>query len=165
MQLCPVCSARGYVVFNRDEETGEARIFVPAKLSDNAFTDEKSYVKSLNRLDPVTRKQLLDGREVPVHIEQEKGSAGKNLVNQYSRKVLLGLHGCHRVSHGRQRSQSHTLANAAERGNVKLVRGTWNTVFLDEVEVFPFGAQKDQVDCAAYDYNALCIRARKPIAR
>ena len=104
----------------------------------------------------------LDGREVPVHIEQEKGSAGKNLVDQYSRNVLLGCVVVAESPTGDKEVRAAPLANAAERGNVKLVRGSWNTAFLDEVEAFPFGAHKDQVDCAAYAYNALCSGARPP---
>lgn len=42
---------------------GEAygRVFIPAKLADNPSLDQASYVRSLNELDPVTRKQYLDG--------------------------------------------------------------------------------------------------------
>lgn len=42
-----------------EPETGRA--FLPAKLSDNTFIDQTSYVKSLMNLDPYTRAQLLDG--------------------------------------------------------------------------------------------------------
>jgi predicted phage terminase large subunit-like protein len=37
------------------------RAFVPAKLQDNPFLDQKSYSLSLQNLDAVTRKQLLEG--------------------------------------------------------------------------------------------------------
>lgn len=37
------------------------RLFVPALLSDNPFLDQREYVQSLNKLDPVTRAQLRDG--------------------------------------------------------------------------------------------------------
>jgi hypothetical protein len=37
------------------------RVFIPAKLSDNQFIDQESYIKSLDQLDPVKRKQLLEG--------------------------------------------------------------------------------------------------------
>ncbi len=36
-------------------------IFIPAKLGDNPHLDKAEYEKSLSKLDPVTRKQLLDG--------------------------------------------------------------------------------------------------------
>lgn len=37
------------------------RIFVPAKLQDNKHIDQQSYIKSLNNLDPITRRQYLEG--------------------------------------------------------------------------------------------------------
>jgi len=41
------------------EEYG--RVFIPAKLEDNPSLDRKTYIESLNELDPITRKQYLDG--------------------------------------------------------------------------------------------------------
>lgn len=37
------------------------RIFIPARLEDNPHLDREEYIRSLAELDPVTRKQLLDG--------------------------------------------------------------------------------------------------------
>lgn len=37
------------------------RVFIPAKLDDNPYIDRTAYMKSLEQLDPVTRRQLLDG--------------------------------------------------------------------------------------------------------
>lgn len=37
------------------------RVFVPAKLVDNPFIDQVSYIKSLSNLDPITRQQYLEG--------------------------------------------------------------------------------------------------------
>lgn len=37
------------------------RIFIPAKLTENPYIDQESYVKSLSNLDPITRKQYLEG--------------------------------------------------------------------------------------------------------
>lgn len=46
-----------------DEETQEdtTRIFIPAKLEDNPFLDQKDYLRKLAMLDPVTRAQLRRG--------------------------------------------------------------------------------------------------------
>ena len=40
---------------------GDDRAFVPAKLEDNPHLDRAEYEKSLAELDPITRRQLLDG--------------------------------------------------------------------------------------------------------
>ena len=37
------------------------RLFVPAKLEDNPHVDRETYIQSLNNLDPITRRQYLDG--------------------------------------------------------------------------------------------------------
>jgi len=37
------------------------RVFIPAKLTDNPSLDQTEYIKSLNNLDPITRRQYLDG--------------------------------------------------------------------------------------------------------
>lgn len=37
------------------------RIFVPSRLSDNPHLDQVEYLKSLEHLDPITRRQLLEG--------------------------------------------------------------------------------------------------------
>ena len=37
------------------------RVFIPAKLADNPYLDQQKYIESLNELDPITRRQYLDG--------------------------------------------------------------------------------------------------------
>jgi predicted phage terminase large subunit-like protein len=37
------------------------RIFIPARLDDNPSLDKKTYVESLSELDPITKRQYLDG--------------------------------------------------------------------------------------------------------
>jgi hypothetical protein len=37
------------------------RVFVPARLRDNPHLDTEEYTKTLQQLDPVTRRQLLEG--------------------------------------------------------------------------------------------------------
>lgn len=37
------------------------RVFIPAKLGDNPYLDQKTYIRSLNQLDPITRRQYLNG--------------------------------------------------------------------------------------------------------
>jgi predicted phage terminase large subunit-like protein len=37
------------------------RIFIPARLEDNPSLDKRTYVESLSELDPITRRQYLDG--------------------------------------------------------------------------------------------------------
>lgn len=46
-----------YVDANREKSI----VFIPAKLEDNPHLDRTEYIQSLNKLDPVTRAQLLEG--------------------------------------------------------------------------------------------------------
>lgn len=41
--------------------THEDRVFVPSRLEDNLALDRDEYIKSLDNLDPITRRQLLQG--------------------------------------------------------------------------------------------------------
>ena len=233
LAICPECnSSESHVEFNCDEESGEPRVFIPSTLDDNIFLDKTSYIKSLNRLDPITREQLrrgswkvssslgclsgsglltaksayllmlqlylkkarrvrvwdlacteegdapdpdytsalrvamveghmyiedvrrfrgspsriqsemaacaeLDGQTMPIHIEQEKGSAGKNLIDLISRTTLLGYVVVSESPTGEKAVRATPLANAAERGHVHLVRGQWNSAFLMKRSFFP----------------------------
>ena len=44
-----------------DNKGDTERIFVPATLIDNPYLDQQAYLASLSQLDPITRRQLLDG--------------------------------------------------------------------------------------------------------
>lgn len=230
------------------------RVFIPARLEDNPSIDKETYIPNLMQLDPVTRKQLLqgdwdvkefymfkrgwligdkdtpdrriiephevpaglrwirvwdlaatttgdfssglkaaihngvlyisdiqhfkgssqqverqvtataskDGRDVAIYIEQEPGSAGVNLIDQYRRNALLGYAVYAEKPTGEKSVRAAPFASACEAGNVKLVRGEYINSFLDELELFPEGAHDDQVDVAAYAYNILAMSSRKP---
>ncbi len=55
--------AKQYFIVSQEPYLGPqtGRAFLPAKLADNTFIDQASYIKSLMNLDPYTRAQLLDG--------------------------------------------------------------------------------------------------------
>lgn len=90
-----------------------------------------------------------DDRQVPVFMEQEPGSSGVDTIDNYRRRVLVGysFRG-DRVTVDKL-SRADIWAAPAEAGNVSLVRGAWNEEFLAEVEQFPRGKKKDQVDAVS----------------
>ena len=92
-----------------------------------------------------------DGRQTPVYIEEEGGSSGKIVIDNYERRVLKGfaVRGIRPAAAKDVRAQP--FAAACEAGHVKLVRGRWNAAFLDEVETAfaNVGAHDDQMDAAA----------------
>jgi predicted phage terminase large subunit-like protein len=90
-----------------------------------------------------------DGRSVAIRMEQEPGASGVKVVDDYSRRVLMGYDFRGVPSTGSKEVRANPLASQAERGNVKLVKGPWIGAFLDEAELFPQGAHDDMVDAAA----------------
>ena len=42
---------------------------------------------------------------------------------------------------------------------MKLVRGSWNEDYLQELESFPYGAHDDQVDASAVAFNELAAHS------
>lgn len=97
-----------------------------------------------------------DGIGVVVRMPQDPGAAGKadsetkiKLLAGYSLKVLT-------VS-GEKSLRATPAAAQAEAGNVKILRGSWNATFLDEVCTFPSGQFDDQVDAFADALNELAL--------
>jgi len=111
------------------------------------------------RLDPADNQMLLqntasqDGESVPIYIEQEPGSSGKDSIYHYVAHVLpeYDVHG-DRVT-GDKVSRAKPLAAQAEVGNVRLVSGPWVEPFLKEAANFPVGRHKDQIDAVSGCYT------------
>ena len=101
-----------------------------------------------------------DGQDVAVWIEQEPGSSGAGIIDQYRRHVLRGwpVYG-DRVT-GSKVARAEGLIAAAEAGNVMLVEAPWNREFVAECEAFSGEgvAHDDQVDAAAGAFRVLAAR-------
>ncbi|KQM37954.1 phage terminase large subunit [Sphingomonas sp. Leaf10] len=99
-----------------------------------------------------------DGLAVTVRMPQDPGAAGK--ADAATKIKLLKGYDAKAVSPTGEKSVRARPASAqAEAGNVKLVRGLWNTAFLDELCVFPAGTHDDQVDAFADAVNELALGA------
>jgi predicted phage terminase large subunit-like protein len=94
----------------------------------------------------------LDGKEVPIYIEQEPGSSGKAVLEAYQRRLFGWA-----VYADRKTQDTVTLSvpfrAAAENGFVALMRGPWVRDFLAEAADFPTGAHDDMVVAAVGGYN------------
>ncbi len=88
----------------------------------------------------------IDGHSVRIRMEQEPGSSGVRVINDYQRRVLMGWDFKGVPSTGDKVTRANPVASQAEAGNIKLVRGSWINALLDELELFPMGAHDDQVD-------------------
>lgn len=103
----------------------------------------------------IANTAALDGKEVPIVIEQEPGSAGKALVSYYQRIVLPGYAVRGVPATGDKVTRAAPFASQAEAGNVSLVRGPWNAAWLDEAAMFPLGDHDDQIDASVGAFESL----------
>lgn len=109
-----------------------------------------------------------DGLTTPIRMEQEPGSSGKALVDQYARYVLPGYDLLGERPTGDKVTRARPFAAAVANGNVRLVRGAWLTDWLDEISSFPEAvAHDDQVDSAVGAFvflTGLGLPQRRPVS-
>lgn len=104
----------------------------------------------------VAQTALEDGLTVPIRMEQEPGSSGKALVDQYARYVVPGYDLIGIRASGDKVTRARPFAAAVANGNVRLVRGAWLTDWLDEFASFPEACHHDdQVDSAVGAFTHL----------
>ena len=97
-----------------------------------------------------------DGPSVAIRMEQEPGSSGKALVDQYARYVVPGHDFLGLRSTGDKVTRARPFAAAVANGNVRILRGPWLTDWLDELSTFPEAANHDdQVDSATGAFGFL----------
>lgn len=102
-----------------------------------------------------------DGVGTAVVMEQEPGSSGVNVIDYYARNILPGYNFRGQKSSSSKQERALVFSAASEAGNVSLVRASWNSILIDECEVFPYGAHDDQVDAIAGAIQALVASGPK----
>jgi predicted phage terminase large subunit-like protein len=111
----------------------------------------------------VEQTAALDGRRVPVRMEEEGGSSGIGETDTYRREVLVGYDFDGARPSIPKTERAAPVARAAQAGNVFLITGGWNSVYIDEHTAFPTkGVHDDQVDATSggFDFLAHGRRAR-----
>lgn len=108
---------------------------------------EKRIVKTAQE-DPVT---------TAIRMEQEPGASGKIVIDHYERNVLAGRDFKGIPSLRKKTLRAKPFSAEAEHGNVYLVEGDWNGLFLDEAENFRGSddEKNDQIDSATGAHNEL----------
>lgn len=110
----------------------------------------------------------IDGKSCRIREEQEPGSSGKTVIAARTR-ALVGYDYKGVPTTGDKVTRARPFRAQCEAGNVKLVKGEWNTRYLDELCVFPMGSHDDQVDASSAAFNELAtghtgqIRVREVI--
>lgn len=101
---------------------------------------------------------MMDGKRVEIFMEQEPGSAGVNNIDHYQREVLKGFTFYGDKTTGSKELRANPLSSAAEAGNLFLVRGTWNSTFIDEAIGFPNdSSHDDQIDAVSGAFSKLAV--------
>ena len=104
----------------------------------------------------ISQTAMEDGPAVTIRMEQEPGSSGKALIDQYARYVLPGYDFAGIRSTGDKQTRARPFAAAVANGNVRVVRNAWLTDWLDEFSGFPESSDHDdQVDSAVGAFSFL----------
>jgi len=98
-----------------------------------------------------------DGNRVQVYHEQEPGSGGKESAQATTRN-LIGFVSTADKPTGDKIFRADPYSVQVNNGNVMLMRGDWNTAFIEEHRFFPFGTLKDQVDASSGAFNKLAAK-------
>lgn len=106
-----------------------------------------------------------DWRSTAIRMEQEPGSAGKAVIDWYSRLLLAAFDFKGVVSTGSKEARAAPVSARAEQGHVRLCRGRWNGEFLDELSAFPHVRHDDQVDALSGGYLELAENEGRGHAR
>lgn len=88
-----------------------------------------------------------DGIEIPIRMEQEPGSAGKIVIDNFKRYLLAGYDFDGKPSTGNKTVRAKPISGLVQAGHVYIARGNYIKAFFEEVELFPDDAPfDDQVD-------------------
>ncbi len=96
-----------------------------------------------------------DGPNIPIVLEQEPGSSGKNYAQYLKREVLAGYPVRIRPSTGSKFLRAQPAFAAISRGEFKMQKAKWNAQLLTEIETFPEGSNDDIVDMISLGYSEL----------
>ena len=102
----------------------------------------------------------LDGRAIPVRLEQEGGSSGKRTVSDVVRRVLQGFDAGGVMPWASKVERARPFSAQVSVRNVYLLRADWNAEYVAEREQFPLGSHDDQVDASSGAFDFLVRRGR-----
>ena len=101
------------------------------------------------------------GYEVPIWIEQEPGSGGKESAEAtIARLAGFAIRAQPASGAGSKEARAEPFAIQVENGNVCVPPEDWVEDYLGELELFPSGLYKDQVDATSLGFNKLAESSR-----
>ena len=97
---------------------------------------------------------IADGMRVKIYVEQEPGSGGKESAEATIRN--LAGYACYADRPtGDKAFRADPYSVQVNNGAFQLLKGDWNTKFIEEHRFFPVGTYKDQVDASSGCFNQL----------
>lgn len=101
-----------------------------------------------------------DGRRCQIVREEEGGSSGVTVNEHYKRNVLQMYDFTGKKPSSNKVERAKPVAGQCENGNVFIVTGDWNHLFIQELLSFPTGKHDDQADALSGAYNWLNEKSR-----
>lgn len=112
----------------------------------------------------ILQTAAMDPVGTEIVIEQEPGASGVAQIDDLIAKLAGYTVSGQRVT-GEKLLRAGPLASQAQAGNVLLVEGEWNQVFIDELCAMPTeGVHDDIVDAASLAFSVLAAREENPFA-
>jgi predicted phage terminase large subunit-like protein len=102
----------------------------------------------------IKAQAALDGKAVHISLPQDPGQAGKSQVQDYVAD-LAGYKVHAEGETGDKITRAEPFSAQCEYGNVFIVEGDWNELYLDELCIFPSGKLMDQVDASSGAFTRL----------
>jgi len=96
----------------------------------------------------IKRTAQMDGVDVPIYLEQEPGSGGKESA-EASIANLAGFCAKADRPQGDKNKRAEPFAVQTNIGKVRAVKADWNKDYFHELLNFPVGKYKDQVDASS----------------
>lgn len=95
-----------------------------------------------------------DGVSTLQDLPQDPGQAGLAQKMRYA-ELLAGFTFRITPETGDKGDRALPFASQVEAGMVRMVRGPWNSAYIDELRNFPSGSFKDQVDASSRAFSAI----------
>lgn len=100
----------------------------------------------------IGQKAQLDGYDTITSLPQDPGQAGVYQKESLSR-ALNGFSFEFTPESGDKQTRASPFASQVNVGNVKVLRGEWNSEFIKEMQMFPNGVHDDMIDSTSRAYN------------